>query len=126
MPQCPRECTLRAAWRVLLGSRHAPDRWRHTSPLPVPLPIERDAPIVHFRSHAVSGMMPLWNAEGHERESNDGNTFYQRVGLPAKALPFPRLTLSPAMWKGSWRNCGRSNPSSTIVLRGVNHAPISL
>src|SRR5262249_60107382 len=41
-------------------------------------PIARDAPIVHFRSYAVSGMMSLWNAEGHERESNDGNTM---VGL---------------------------------------------
>ena len=30
--------------------------------------------MVHFRSYAVSGMMSLWNAEGRERESNDGNT----------------------------------------------------
>src|SRR5438309_8714666 len=34
-----------------------------------PLPIARDAPIVHFRSYAVSGMISLCNAEGRERES---------------------------------------------------------
>src|SRR5262249_19531620 len=39
-----------------------------------PLPSARDAPIVHFSSYAVSGMISLCNVEGRDRESNDGNT----------------------------------------------------
>src|SRR6266436_7126903 len=74
MPQRLRECILRAARRALRGSHQAPNRWCRTNPLTASLSIERDAPIIHFRSQAVSGMMSLCNAEGRERESNDGNT----------------------------------------------------